>query len=675
MNKRLLYGIITLLAFTMTGILGFQYFWLKNTIRLETESFDRKVYDITQRVNQRLEEKEARDMVKTDITRLIAKSEPTPIAAPQVSVKKAVANQPSHRKSKATQNERDLSSVQKEKEERFAPFGSLGPEIQQPDFQGTPELLEFDRWQNIKELEPLLQLGLTNHLEINNLLKDIFPEIIIQDSQIVMFNHRGNKLPTIDFPALKRLDSLRMRKIKAVNQQVAKFLQPDFIQDCTARCVEEEVRENGLFSNVRFSYAGPVKGPSAENPLTENFNLHKKVGNENSEAEMHKRNLELERKQAEEKARLKAKALDLEMKKVMVNYFAGQKDVKDRIDSAEIQNMLERELKKSGIDIPFDFAVFRGVQPIYRTAGLQNEGADEKIYMANLFTSDVVDSKLRLALVFPNKDSYIIQNLFALVWVSGTLSLLILTAFFASGWALLRQKKVSDIKSDFINNMTHEFKTPIATISLATDALNNPKVIQDQGRIQYYSGIIREENKRMNKQVEKVLQMAQLERKDLQLNTEALCIHDVIQQAVSMLSLQVEDRGGKISTYFSADQCFTQADEVHMANVFFNLIDNANKYSDTQPEINLYTFNHQDRIIIEISDNGKGMKPETIRHCFDKFYRESTGNRHDVKGFGLGLSYVKEIIDMHQGDIRVKSEINKGTTFEISLPLCKTNRI
>lgn len=684
MNKRLLYGIITLLAITMVGILGFQYFWLKNTIRLETESFDRKVYDIAQRVNQQLEEKEARDMVKKDITRLIATSEPgshsIPVEAKPLTPKKLVP------KSEVQPAPKNTAMVSQEKPSRpgkkvevMLPFSGTNAQkhINQADYFTFPEFQDFESFERLKEFEPLLQLGLANQFEINQLLRDFFPEIMIEDSQIVVMKNKSNWPQMIPSPLYKRLDSLKTKRIKAVNQQVARFLKPDFIQDCTARCVDQEVKGQEQ-SGYRMTFAGPVKAPQP----SKSTNLVVADKAEEQEEFVQKKlsikQSEIERKAAE-KAMIKAKTLDLEMKKVMVNYFSGQKNIKERIDSAEIQMMLASELKKSGINLPFDFAVFRGHQPVYRTAGLLNKGQTEKeftakVYTAGLFTNDVVDSKLRLSLVFPGKDEYIIQNLYALVLVSGALSLLILTAFFASAWALLRQKKVSDIKSDFINNMTHEFKTPIATISLATDALKNPKVYQDQNRIQYYSGIIREENKRMNKQVEKVLQMAQLERKDLQLNKEPLCIHDVIQQAVSMLSLQVEDRGGKIETYFSAEDCVTSADEVHMANVFFNLIDNANKYTDTQPEIKLYTYNHQDRIIIEVTDNGKGMKPETIRHCFDKFYRESTGNRHDVKGFGLGLSYVKEIVDMHLGDIKVKSELNKGTTFEISLPLCKANK-
>lgn len=675
MNKRLLYGIITLLAFTMTGILAFQYFWLKNTIRLETESFDRKVKDITQRVNQQLEEKEAREMVKKDITQLIATADPgTSIEAPEIRIRKSEQHS-----SKKSANEVIPTSFKNPKSGQHVDITMplLSPPNSKPlvnsDFPFFNDFSDFNQFERLKEFEPLLELGLTNQLEINHLLRDFFPEIFIQDSQIVVLKNRDSWSASFSEPIYKKLDSLKARRIKAVNQQVSRFLKPDFIQDCTASCVDRD-RKGGDPDRYEMTFVGPVKAPQSKQ---KNGRINSNDEQQNISLIEQKDGLKegLFNRKAAEKAMYKAKTLDLEMKKVMVNYFSGHKNIKERIDSAEIQSMIARELKKSGIEIPFDFAVFRGHMPVYRTAGLIEKDIADKVYTAGLFTNDVVDSKLRLLMSFPGKNEFIIQNLYALVWVSGALSLLILTAFFASAWALLRQKKVSDIKSDFINNMTHEFKTPIATISLATDALNNPKVIQDQSRIQYYSGIIREENKRMNKQVEKVLQMAQLERKDLQLNREPLCIHEVVQQAVSMLSLQVEDRGGKIETYFSAEDCMTLADEVHMANVFFNLIDNANKYTDTQPEIKLYTYNHQDRIIIEVTDNGKGMKPETIRHCFDKFYRESTGNRHDVKGFGLGLSYVKEIIDMHLGDIRVKSELNKGTTFEISLPLCKANKI
>jgi two-component system, OmpR family, phosphate regulon sensor histidine kinase PhoR len=216
--------------------------------------------------------------------------------------------------------------------------------------------------------------------------------------------------------------------------------------------------------------------------------------------------------------------------------------------------------------------------------------------------------------------------------------------------------------------MTHEFKTPIATISLAVDSINNPRIIGDQARVSQYTGIIREENRRMNAQVEKVLQMALLDRNEIKLHRERLDLHTVIQTAVESIELQVEQRQGRISTDLRAEKRYVQGDEVHLVNVVRNLMDNANKYSTQQPHIQLQTWNDQRGIYLSVSDNGIGMDRETQRRIFEKFYRVPRGNVHDVKGFGLGLSYVKALLDAHGGSITVKSQPGKGSEFTIYLP-------
>jgi two-component system phosphate regulon sensor histidine kinase PhoR len=225
------------------------------------------------------------------------------------------------------------------------------------------------------------------------------------------------------------------------------------------------------------------------------------------------------------------------------------------------------------------------------------------------------------------------------------------------------------MKTDFINNMTHEFKTPIATISLAADSIASPKIIHDENKINRFIGIIRQENKRMLQQVEKVLQMAMIDKKDFQLKLSDVDLHELIRQAVEHLSLQVQQREGHISTNLEAGQPVIQGDYTHLSNVFHNLIDNANKYSDKSPEILISTFNINGGIQIIVEDKGIGMTKEDQKHIFDKFYRVHTGNLHDVKGFGLGLSYVKAITSAHQGSIDVKSEPGKGSKFSIYLPV------
>ncbi len=248
-------------------------------------------------------------------------------------------------------------------------------------------------------------------------------------------------------------------------------------------------------------------------------------------------------------------------------------------------------------------------------------------------------------------------------------TLIIIAAFYVTISTLLRQKKLSEIKNDFINNMTHEFKTPLATISLAVDALRNEKVIQDREKSGYFTGIIKEENRRMNKQVETILQASLLDRQDQQLNLRPLHVHHVIQEAMENFQLQLEGNNGSAELQLNAKNDLIEADEVHFMNLITNLIDNAVKYSKENLLIRITTHGTARSLVIRIEDNGIGMSKETQRRIFEKFYRAHTGNLHNVKGFGLGLSYVKTIVEAQRGKIKVDSTLGKGTTFTLEFPL------
>lgn len=224
------------------------------------------------------------------------------------------------------------------------------------------------------------------------------------------------------------------------------------------------------------------------------------------------------------------------------------------------------------------------------------------------------------------------------------------------------------MKSDFINNMTHEFKTPIATITVATDSIVNEKVIKNPDQVKYFAGMIGKENKRMNQQVENILRIARLDKKEFELKLQPVNVHEFLDKAASSFDLQVEQREGYIKRDFDASNPVVTTDTNHFTNMISNLLDNANKYSPEKPEIVISTQNTPKGIIIAVEDNGIGMKKSIQHKIFDQFYRESSGNIHNVKGFGLGLSYVKKIIDANKGEISVKSEIGKGSRFELFLP-------
>ena len=247
-------------------------------------------------------------------------------------------------------------------------------------------------------------------------------------------------------------------------------------------------------------------------------------------------------------------------------------------------------------------------------------------------------------------------------------TLIIVFSFAYTIHVIIRQKKLSDIKSDFINNMTHEFKTPIATISLAVDSIRDPRVSANQDKLNYFSRIIKEENKRMNAQVENVLQMAQIDKGEFSIQKDSVNIHQLIQKVVELIALQVESREGIIHLELNASLPIIEADPIHLTNVIFNLVDNANKYSPEKPCIYISSENNDKGIFVRVRDEGIGMTAETQKRIFEKFYRVSTGNIHDIKGFGLGLSYVKAVIEQHGGHVNVQSEAGKGSTFEIFLP-------
>lgn len=288
-------------------------------------------------------------------------------------------------------------------------------------------------------------------------------------------------------------------------------------------------------------------------------------------------------------------------------------------------------------------------------------------YTENLTAPEV------LLIIVPNKQRLVLQSLKWRIMTAILFTIIIFAAFFLTVTTMLRQKKLSEIKNDFINNMTHEFKTPLATISLAVDALKNDRVQADREKMSYFSSIIKEENQRMNRQVETILKAALLEKQEVGLVLKPLHVHEVIKDAADNFALQLDEKKGHIDLSLNAENDLIDADEVHFSNLINNLLDNAVKYSkeNTPPKIRIQTEANGKNMVVKMQDNGIGMTRETVKRIFEKFYRAHTGNIHNVKGFGLGLSYVKTMIEAHGGDIKVDSTLGKGSTFTMELPLRK----
>jgi two-component system phosphate regulon sensor histidine kinase PhoR len=360
----------------------------------------------------------------------------------------------------------------------------------------------------------------------------------------------------------------------------------------------------------------------------------------------------------------------------------------ERIQLEQLNTFLKQELKDKGIKAPYRFGVFDNRKHSFVIAdghyvvedsrsqptqeGYKNLSNSE--YRINLFQQDV-ESPGMLIVFFPTKASFIWNSVMKTLLGSILFTGIILFCFAYTISVIFRQKKLSEMKNDFINNMTHEFKTPIATISLAADSIASPMVVNQPDKIRRFTDIIRQENKRMNNQVEKVLQMAQIDRQDFSLKLSDVNLHDVINHAVEYITLQVEKKEGNVVTELKAQNPIVQADMTHVSNVINNLMDNANKYSPEKPEISVATRNVSGGVEVIVSDKGIGMSKESRKHIFEKFYRVHTGNLHDVKGFGLGLSYVKAMMTAHQGSVDVKSELGKGSSFILFFPYKVENRL
>ncbi len=362
--------------------------------------------------------------------------------------------------------------------------------------------------------------------------------------------------------------------------------------------------------------------------------------------------------------------------------------LEDRIDAKTLHALITLELRELDIPKNYNYGVYDNqTQSFIILNGnyVVNIGSNtmatrpdinskklfkESSYSVNLFP-DFMGAPGALKLSFPTKASWLWKNVWPLLAMTSLLLSLILGCFAYVVYTVFRQKKLSDIKNDFVNNMTHEFKTPIATISLASDSILNPATINEPSKIKRFTDIIKQENQRMLSQVEKVLQMALIDKQDFQLSLKPTHIHEIIKQAVQNIRLQVQQRNGKIDMELGAERDLVSADQTHLANIIYNLLDNANKYSPENPEVRIKTFNLDGHIVIEVADNGIGIPKDYQKLVFEKFYRVPTGNVHDVKGFGLGLSYVKSMITAHNGKIELESEQGVGSTFTVRLPLIK----
>lgn len=360
------------------------------------------------------------------------------------------------------------------------------------------------------------------------------------------------------------------------------------------------------------------------------------------------------------------------IRSAFMNYTANT-PLHKRLSVEELDFFLKREFDSKNIGTPYEFGIYDNGLATKIKSNNYTEVQKGFQYRTPIFIKEDGTHRYELIVSFPEKEQFVFSSIIGVGGLTLFFTFFIVFVSSSALFQIIRQKKISEMKTDFINNMSHEFKTPIATINLALDAISNPKSIQIPAKVQQYAKMIREENNRMLSQVENVLRISQLERSSDPLLMESVNMHAVIEEAIKHIKLILESKSGQVKKYFNAQEYTFRGNKNHLTNIVVNLLDNAVKYCDDKPKVIVETVNEDGQFILRVKDNGIGMSPSIQKKVFEKFYRATSGNIHNVKGHGLGLAYVKKIVDLHKGTINLESKKNGGTIFSIVLPIRKIN--
>ncbi|MFV0305247.1 MAG: sensor histidine kinase [Moheibacter sp.] len=347
---------------------------------------------------------------------------------------------------------------------------------------------------------------------------------------------------------------------------------------------------------------------------------------------------------------------------------AGNRPIDMRVDIKILDSIFIKQLRKRGVRSHPQLAVLKADSTLTKVKTTEFKLKDRE-FTIPLFYDNTDKPQFLISTYFPDKQLSILGPIIPIVVLTIIFTIIIISVFSLAIYYMQLQRKISEVKTDFINNMTHEFKTPIATISIASDALKNEKVLHDGDKIKYYADLIKQENKRMNTQVEMVLRMAKLERNQIDINPQEIDFNELIKKSVSNNRFIVDNLHGTIFEDYQASRSIVEGDIFHLENTINNILDNARKYSKENPQIFVKTYNNDKNIVLEVKDSGIGMSKPVLKKIFDQFYREETGNVHNVKGHGLGLAYVRKIVELHKGQVYAESELGKGSTFYIKLPV------
>ncbi|TDB65999.1 sensor histidine kinase [Arundinibacter roseus] len=603
MTKQKIQRIVGLMCVALMGLIGFQWYFIREAIAVRNEQFNHKVAESVQKVVHRLEKQEMMYLLQQRIENEQQKSrleEITKVNQPPKNRKKALRNQPA-----------EAIALQP------APTGveiSVGP---------TGEI----SYQYFSEVAP------------SDVLSPNFRVMIDRQQRIIDEFFQAQKLGAAGLDEFVRRRLAEEQNLGSAMDAVAAGKSGDrlALTDHNQRTKPSQSAEKV-----------PEKRGKVQNSVPEaSYNP------------------------------LPAKPVDKAglLREVMQDLLYTQRPIEERVNRFLLDSLLKKEFTQNGISLPYEFAVRAqtGRNLLFSTVELYSSEWEQHAYKASLFPSEMLSGNNLLYVYFPDQKQFILQNMSVMFASSGILVLVILICFYSAVVIILRQKKLSDIKNDFINNMTHEFKTPISTIALATEMahenMQSGKEVPDlTSRIDRYLGIIREENRRLGTHVEKVLQMALLDKGEVKLKRSLVNMHDVIAKVLNSLSVQIEQRQGVVEMDFEAVDELVEGDEVHLSNVLYNLVDNAIKYSPDTLHLTLSTQNEKGGIRMVVADQGMGLSSDQITRIFDKFYRVPTGNLHNVKGFGLGLSYVKKMVEAHKGSIQARSQPGKGSEFSFWLP-------
>lgn len=607
MRKKVLYIIIAFICISLAGIVAVQYFWITNAIQVKEAQFNRSVNEALGAVVNKLETREDIVYLKKNLV-----------------VDSVHALVQSFSKDPVLALNDKLDSLLKKDEELRPPIPP-----QRPPF---PDILYDDR---MNEAMAQLDTMITQYQHINVFAQDYPNGFTIE----LNTEFDGNKLDSLVVANRKKFESSHPRSLAPTAEEIQALRKEQ-------RKIRHQQHRIQIRNNPAPLYMEQVQELNPPDP--EPFHDDMRI---------------ITKKARKIKDVIQKMAREMENKPV---------PIEKRIDRVNLEKSLSKALADKEINSPYEYAVI-AYNPGSNKVPLKSGGfrIDKKndIHRVSLFPNDIFRKNNTLLLYFPGQKSIVLKSLSGLMLASVFFTLIIILSSIMGIMTMLRQKKISDIKTDFINNMTHEFKTPIATISIAVDSINNARVIDEPERIKSFTRIIKEENNRMNARVEQVLQMALLDSSEFRLNLKPVDVNALVNRVSGNIALQIETREGTLVVHTNAEKSMVDADEIHLANVIMNLLDNANKYSPVKPEIRVTTFNRNSSIVVRVEDKGMGMNADTQHRIFEKFYRLSTGNIHNVKGFGLGLSYSRAIVQAHKGDIKVSSEVGKGSTFEVTLPV------